>query len=96
MGKKIYLINNEFTKKSNSTIGFSLNKPYKVIDESKRKFNIYHTKYLRIERKYKVADDYGNIRWISAEWFYELDELRDEKLENLLDEKSNLYRESKS
>lgn len=84
MEKNVYLINNEFTNKVNSTIGFSLNKPYKVIDESKRKFNIYHTIYMRIERRYKVADDYGNIRWISAEWFCEMNEIRDDKIDKLL------------
>jgi hypothetical protein len=84
MEKKVYLINSEFTSSATSTIGFTINKPYKVIEESKKKFNIYITKSIRVERKYKVTDDYGNIRWISAEWFYELEELRDEKLNNLL------------
>lgn len=83
MEKKVYLINTEFTRKTNATLGFSLNKPYQVIDESKKKFNIYSTKI--IEKRYQVKDDYGNIRWVSAEWFLELDDSRDEKINNLLD-----------
>lgn len=85
MEKKVYLVNDEFTRITNATLGFSVNKPYKVIEESDKKFNIYHTKFSRIERKYKVKDDYGNIRWISSEWFREIDELRDDKLDNLID-----------
>ena len=85
MEKKVYLINSEFTSSVTSTIGFTINKPYKVIEESKKKFSMYVTKSIRVERRYKVSDDYGNIRWISAEWFCEMDELRDDKIYKLLD-----------
>jgi len=85
MEKKVYLINNEFTSSSTSIIGFTINKPYKVIEESKKKFSVYDTKSIRLERRYKVSDDYGNIRWISAEWFCEMDEIRDDKINKLLD-----------
>lgn len=85
MEKKVYLINSEFTSSATSTIGFTINKPYKVIEESKKKFSMYVTKSIRVERRYKVSDDYGNIRWISAEWFCEMDELRDDKIDKLLD-----------
>ena len=46
---------------------------------------MYVTKSIRVEISYKVSDDYGNIRWISAEWFCEMDELRDDKIDKLLD-----------
>ena len=85
MEKKVYLINSEFTSSATSTIGFTINKPNKVIEESKKKFRMYVTKSIMVERRYKVSDDYGNIRWISAEWFCEMDELRDDKIDKLLD-----------
>jgi hypothetical protein len=85
MEKKVYLINNEFTSSATSTIGFTINKPYKVIEESKKKFSVYGTKSIRLESRYKVSDDYGNIRWISAEWFCEMDDIRDDKINKLLD-----------
>ena len=85
MKRKVYLIETEFTRRNYSTLGFSYEKPYEVIDESKKKFNIYISKSLKTERRYKVRDDYGNVRWMCAEWFCEIEEFRDDKIKKLLD-----------
>lgn len=76
MIKKVYLRENEFIRISYITLGLKLNKPYEVIEEVIRKINK--------ENKYKIEDDYGNIIWINSIWFFEIEEVRDDKINDIL------------
>ncbi len=80
MAKKVYLI--ETFKDINAVfaLGFTKNKSYDVLDERKSILGIFF-----IKAKYKVKDDYGNVRWLNADWFIESEELRDDKINKFLE-----------
>ena len=72
-----------------SYIGITPNKPYLVLDE-KSKLEIISKSGKKVElaktgMQYQIQDDYFNIRWVDSIWFFEICELRDEKINRLLD-----------
>jgi len=82
--KIIYQINSYM-----SYIGITPNKPYLVLDE-KSKFGIKkmydeREELSKIGKQYQIQDDYFNIRWVDSFWFFELCELRDDRINKLLD-----------
>jgi len=72
-----------------SYIGITPNKPYLVLDE-KSKFEIKRKnskifELVKAGTQYQIQDDYFNIRWVDSFWFFEICELRDDRINKLLD-----------
>lgn len=80
MKKMVYLIDT-FKEESTFALGLSLDKPYPVLDEA---VELSHEINTRIN-KYKISDDYGNLRWVNSNWFLEYKDWRDEKIKRLLE-----------
>jgi hypothetical protein len=65
-------------------LGIVPNKPYTVFDEINRTYNPV-VGIFRYESKYKIRDDYGNLRWVDSHYFFEMDEWRQSKINKIID-----------
>ena len=86
MEKKIIYLNEIYTSKIISIwiLGIVPNKPYIVFDEINRKHSAVRG-INRIETKYKIRDDYGNLRWVDSGYFFEFDEWRQNRINRLIE-----------
>lgn len=84
MEKKIYL-NEIHTSKIVALLilGVSLNKAYVVLEERKKIYKSLQGESYK--SRYKIKDDYGNVRWVDSVYFLEADEFRHEKIKRILD-----------
>jgi hypothetical protein len=82
-GKVVYL-NEKYTHRLISIwiLGVVPNKPYFVIEHTNKGYSYFWGKP---QSRYKIQDDYGNVRWVDSHYFYDLEEWRESKINKLLD-----------
>lgn len=82
-GKVVYL-NEKYTPKLVSIwiLGVVPDKPYTVIEHAIKGYSYIRA---RPQSRYKIKDDYGNVRWVDSYYFFDFDEWRESKINKLLE-----------
>ena len=82
-GKIVYL-NEKYTHRLISIwiLGVLPDKPYVVIEHAIKGYS-----YIKgtPQSRYKIKDDYGNIRWVDSYYFLDFDEWREGKINKFLE-----------